>query len=182
MFDLLTYDNNGRPRISVTVENLNPTLLFFMPGNAVFPSSNYATQDIRNVYPVLDFDDSTNESIYFVGVMPQQYRGNGFDVRLFFSMTSATSGDVDWSVEFERLTAADQDIDSDSYSDATSVLNTSAPTTSGEIAVTTITVTSGSAMDNIVSGDMFAMRLTRGATADTASGDAEILGIELRGN
>jgi hypothetical protein len=182
MFDLISYDNTGRPRLSVTVENLNPTLAAFFPANAIYPSSNYATKDIRNVYPVLDFDDSTNETIYFVGLMPKQYQGNGIDVNLFFTMTSATSGDVDWKVSFERLAASDQDIDSDSYSSETSITDVAVPSVSGEIAVSTITVTSGSSMDNIVAGDMFSLKLTRDAATDTATGDAELLGVELRGS
>lgn len=182
MFDLITYDNTGRPRLSVTIENLTPTLAFFNGSNAIYPSSNYATKDIRNIYPVLDFDDTTNESIYFVGIMPQQYRENtDIEVRIFFSMTSATSGDVDWSVDFERLTSFDQDIDSSSFSDSTSTVDTAVPSNSGELAITSITVTAGDSIDNIVAGDMFAMRLTRGATTDTATGDAEVLGIEIRG-
>ena len=181
MFDLLTYDETGRPRLSVTVENLTPTLAVFTAQNAIFPSSSFASKDMRNFYPVLDFDASSNESIYFVGMMPQQYRGTDIEVRLYFTMTSATSGDVDWSVQFERLTSSDQDIDSSSFSDVTTVVNTAVPGTSGQIAITSITVTKGTNIDNTVSGDMFAVKITRGATSDTASGDAELLGIELRG-
>jgi|10_taG_2_1085330.scaffolds.fasta_scaffold63559_2 hypothetical protein len=181
MFDLITYDEDGRPRLSVVVENKTPTLAVFVAGNAIFPASNYATRDIRGIYPVLDFDDTTAESIYFVGVMPQQYTGNGLGVYLFFTMTSAVSGDVDWSVKFERLTTFDQDIDSTSFSSATSVTNTAVPTNAGEIASTSISITSGSNMDNIVAGDMFLLEIIRGATADTASGDAELLGVEIRG-
>ena len=115
--------------------------------------------------------------------MPKQYQGNGIDVNLFFTMTSATSGDVDWKVSFERLAASDQDIDSALiYSSATTITDVAVPSVSGEIAVSTITVTSGSRMDNIVAGDMFSLKLTRDAATDTATGDAELLGVELRGS
>jgi|TARA_R100000501_G_C2585089_1_gene86980 hypothetical protein len=181
MVDLITYDDSGRPRLSVVIENLTPTLAVFVAGNATFPSSDYATRDMRNFYSVLDFDDSTNESISFVGLMPQQYAGNGIELRLFFTMETATSGDVDWSVKFEKLTSFDQDIDSVSYSNATSVIDTAVPSTSGEIAITSISVTDGANMDNITKGDMFVMNITRSATTDTASGDAELLGVEMRG-
>jgi len=181
MFDMMTYDDSGRPRFSVTIENLTPTLAVFTAFNAIFPATNYATKDIRNVYPVLDFDASTNESTIFIGLMPQQYRGGNIEARLFFSMTTATSGDVDWSIQFERISSSDQDIDSDSYSSATSIVDVAVPSTSGVVTVSSITVTSGANMDNVVAGDMFAIQITRGASDDTASGDAELLGVELRG-
>ena len=87
MFDLLTYDNEGRPRLTVTIENKNPTLAVFTAQNGIPPATNYATRDVRGLFPVLDFDNTTSESIYFVGVMPQQYQNNGMT-----AYVSGTSG------------------------------------------------------------------------------------------
>jgi len=181
MFDLITYDDSGRPRLSVTVENLTPTLAFFTASNNFPPTLNYATRDIRNTFPVLDFDDSTDETANFIGLMPQQYRGTDVEVRLFYMMTSATSGDTDWLIYFDRFAAEDADLDSFSYSDATAVVNQTVPGTSGQIGIVSFTVTSGANMDNVVAGDMFVLKVTRDASADTASGDAELLGVEIRG-
>ena len=179
MFDLITYDNNGRPRISVVVENKNPTLSVFVAQNGIPPTTNYATRDIRGIFPVLDFDNTTSESIYFVGLMPQQYQNNGITAHLFFT-SDATSGDVDWVISFDRLTSSDLDIDSNSFGDINSSDNNNSPSTSGHIVVATWTIATGSAMDNVVAGDMFMLKLTRDI-ADTAAGDANFLALELRG-
>lgn len=181
MFDLITYDNSGRPRLSVVVENKTPTLAFFSAKNQTNPSANFATKDTRNQYAVLDFDDTTNESTIFVGLMPQQYSDTDIEVRLFFTMTSATSGDVDWQLKMERLTSEDQDIDSDSYSALTTSINNAVSGTSGKITIATVTITKGANMDNVVAGDMFALQITRDAATDTAAGDAELFGVEVRG-
>jgi hypothetical protein len=181
MFDLLTYDNEGRPRLTVTVENLTPTLAVFTAKNALFPTANYATKDIRNVYSVLDFDDTTNEKTIFLGLMPKQYRGGNIEVHLHFMMTTATSGDVDWIVYFDRFGSNDIDVDTNTWSNTTTVTDTSVPSTSGQIAITTVTVTEGANMDNITAGDLFSIQIERDASTDTATGDAELLGVEIRG-
>jgi hypothetical protein len=181
MFDLITYDSDGRPRLTVVIENKTPTIAFFVGKNATNPSTNFATKDTRNQYSVLDFDDSTNESTIFVGLIPQQYTGTDIEVRLFYAMTSATSGDVDWQVKMERLTSSDQDIDSASYSVVTSSVNNTVPSTSGHLAIVSITMTKGTNIDNVAVGDMFALQITRDASTDTASGDAELFGVEMRG-
>jgi len=177
---MLTYDNEGRPKLLVTIENLTPTVGVFVAANSVIVDSDCATLDTRNNYIVLDFDDSTNESICFDSVMPQQYRGGNIEVRIHYAMTSATSGDVDWSVKFDRVAVSDLDIDSASYSGSTEKVNNTVPSTSGQIGIATIPVSSGGEMDNIVAGDLYRMCITRGASADTATGDAELIAVEIR--
>ena len=179
MFDLLTYDNEGRPRLTVTVENKNPTLAVFTAQNGIPPTTNYATRDVRGIFPVLDFDNTTSESIYFVGLMPQQYQNNGITAYLYFT-SDATSGDVDWDISFDRLTSADLDIDGNSFGDITSSDGNYVSGTSGAITIATWSISSGSAMDNVVAGDMFMLKLTRDI-ADTAASDANLLALELRG-
>jgi hypothetical protein len=174
---MLTYDSDGRPKLLVTIENLTPTVAVFVAANSVIVDSNCATLDN---YIVLDFDDGTNESICFDSIMPQQYRGGDIEVRIHYAMTSATSGDVDWSVKFDRVAANALDIDSASYSTSTSSLNNTVPSTSGQIGIATISVSSGSDMDNIVAGALYRMCITRGASADTATGDAELIAVEIR--
>jgi len=177
---MLTYDATGRPKLTVTIENLTPTLAVFVAANSVLVDSNCATLSTRNNYIVLNFDATTNESICFDSIMPQQYRGGNISVKLHYAMASATSGDVDWSVKFDRVAASDLDIDSESYSSAVPSLNNTVPSTSGQIGIVSITVETGAEMDNIVAGDLYRMCITRGATADTATGDAELIAVEIR--
>lgn len=144
------------------------------------PSSNYATLDTRNQHPVLDFDASTNEDAVFSAVMPRHYAGGGVTVYLHYAMTSATSGDIDWDVSFERIGDQQQDIDSDSFAAANSVDNTTVPGTSGLVDIVNVAFTDGADMDSVAAGEGFRIKVTRDAASDTAAGDAELLFVEIK--
>tara|TARA_R100000808_G_C2151925_1_gene161131 strand:+ start:2544 stop:3086 length:543 start_codon:yes stop_codon:yes gene_type:complete len=179
MFDLLTYDNEGRPKLTVTVENKQPTLAIFFPQNAIPPSTDYATRDIRNLTPVLDFDSSTSESVYFVGLMPQQYQNNGLKAYLYFTC-DATSGDVDWDLSFDKYTS-DLDLDSAPvFAHTESSNDNTVSATSGQIITAEFKSISFSESDDIGAGDLFILKVSRDI-ADTASGDANFIALELRG-
>lgn len=156
------------------------SLLVWIALGTEAPSANYGTLDTRNLHPMADFDDTTNESIILRGIMPQQYGGNGIDVILHVSMTSAVSGDTDWDCECELIGVGDQDLDSDGFAAANSTDNTTVPGTSGHVQQITIAFTDGADMDSITAGDQFRLRITRDAVSDTAAGDAEITAVELR--
>jgi hypothetical protein len=156
------------------------TLLIFTPYANEPPASNFATLDTRNLHPVLDFDASTNESAVFRGVMPQSYAGGGVTVFLHYAMSSAESGDVDWDVAFERIGDQQQDIDSDSFAAVNSVDNTTVPATSGLVDVVSVAFTDGADMDSVAAGEAFRIQVTRDAASDTAAGDGELVGVEVR--
>jgi hypothetical protein len=156
------------------------TLLIFTPLSNQPPAANFATPDTRNSHPVLDFDASTNESAVFSSVMPQHYSSGGVDVLLHYAMSSATSGDVDIDVSFERIGDQQQDIDADSFATAQSVDNTTVPSTSGLVDVVTVSFTNGAQMDSVAAGEAFRLQVTRDATSDTAAGDLELLMVEIR--
>lgn len=156
------------------------SLLQVNPAANTPPVSNFATLDLRNNHPVLDFDATTNESSVFEGVMPQNYAGGGLTVFLHYAMSSATSGDIDWDVAFERIGDQQQDIDSDGFAAVQSVDNTTVPATSGLVDIVSIPFTDGAQMDSIAVGEKFRMKITRDAASDTATGDAELLGVEIR--
>ena len=157
------------------------TLLIFPPLANEPPASNYATFDTRNQHVTLDFDASTNESAIFSSVLPHHYSGaTGVTVYLHYAMTSATSGDVDWDVSWERIGDQQLDIDSDSFAAVNSVDNTTVPGTAGNVDVVSIAFTDGSDMDSVAAGESFRLKVTRDAASDTASGDAELLKIEIR--
>ncbi len=156
------------------------TLLSFMPYHSEPPSSNAATLDMRNQHPVLDFDASTNESTIFSAIMPRNYGGGGVTVYIHYSMSTATSGDVDWDVAFERIGDAQQDVDSDGFAAVNSVDNTTVPGTSGHVDIVNVTFTDGADMDSVAVGELFRLKLTRDAASDTATGDAELHSIEIK--
>ena len=141
----------------------------------VAPASNGATLDQRNSHIVLGFDAGTAETAYFVGVLPSIYAGGDLSVAIHWMATSATTGSVRWSVQFERLEANGPDLDSTDFQTAaaaTSVANA----TSGKLAVAAVTV---SALDAVTPGDVFRVSVTRDVAHadDDMAGDAELLSV-----
>lgn len=152
------------------------TYAVFTPMTSQPPASNYATLDTRNSIAVLDFDASTEETAFWVGVMPEGASlGSGLKVRIHWLATSATSGNVKWGAAIEAMTT---DLDSDSYDTETTGTGT-ANGTSGIETVTEITCTT---IDSIAAGGMFRLKIARKAAdgADTMTGDAEIVAVEVR--
>lgn len=157
------------------------TLLVFTPLHHEPVTADSATIDLRNSHPVLDFDASTNESTVFSSVMPQSYSAaTGVTVKIHYAMTSGITGDIDWDVSWERIGDDVLDIDADSFAAVNSVDNTTVNGTSGNLDVVSVTFTAGADMDSVVKGDAFRIKVTRDAAADTATGDAELLRLELQ--
>lgn len=155
------------------------TLCTFVPYQNEPPSSNYATLGLRNLHPVLQFDDTIAESAVFTAVMPQNY-SNAIGIGVYVTATAtATSGTIGWTVEFERLDTA-TDVDADSFASAQTVTATSVPATSGQPLILSVSVTKGANIDSIVAGDLFRMRLKRDVANDTAVGDVELHSVEIR--
>lgn len=158
------------------------TLIIWRAQDGRPPSANGATFDLRNVHPVLDFDDTTDESADFEGVMPRNYAGGGVTVYLHYCMTSAILLLVDWEVSFERIGNGSQDIDSDGFA-AIQSTSVTVPVTSGNVDIASIAFTDGAQMDSVAVGEAFRLRVNRDANDavnDTAVGDAELLMVELK--
>lgn len=156
------------------------TLLIFRPQMAEPPASDYATLDTRNNHVVLDFDDTTNESVVFAAILPRSYAGGGVTVYLHYAMATAITGDIDWDVAFERIGDQQLDIDADSFAAVQSVDNTTVPGTAGNVDIVNIAFTDGAQMDSIAVGEAFRLKVTRDAASDTATGDAELYAVEIK--
>lgn len=157
------------------------TLLTVPAWSGIPPAANYAVFDTRNGHPIADFDDASDESLYFSLFMPAHYDGGGVAVDLFWSATSATSGDVKWAVSIERISDSNQDIDADGFAAANTATDT-APGTSGHVTKATVTFTDGADMDSVAAGEWFRVKITRDADdgADTLSGDVELHSFVIR--
>jgi hypothetical protein len=152
------------------------TYAVFTPDNNQPTATAFATIDTRNSIAVLDFDDAATESAVFVGILPEAADvTSGLIVSLRWMATTATSGDVRWSVAWEK---SNTDLDSDSFDTATAATAT-ADGTSGIVTVTNITCTN---IDSLAAGDLFRLRVQRvgGDGADTMTGDAELVAVEVR--
>lgn len=155
------------------------TLVTFFPTDNEPAAANMATPLTRNSHPTLRFDDTTQEIAVFTGIMPRHYAGGGVTVYLHASLVSATTGTLGWDVSFERMDAA-TDIDADSYASAQAVTPATVPGTSGFPLVLNAAVTNGANMDSIAVGDAFRLRVRRDVANDTATGDAELLAVEIK--
>lgn len=145
------------------------------------PASNYATLDTRNAHPCLDFDQTTGETIYFSGVMPQHYSdATGVTVYLHWAGSVAGTNTVGWLIAFERMGDGGTDIDADSFASDQTVTAEAADATSGILDVSSVAVTKGANMDSVVAGDLFRLRVTRDVATDTLAGDAELYAVEIR--
>ena len=160
------------------------TLVTFFPADNEPPTSNYATLDTRNGHPCLDFDGATDEEAVFTGVLPRNYAGGGLTVYLHVSYTSATSGSGRWQADIERMDASSLDIDADSFTGTFQSAGVTAPGTSGQIIVATITFTSGAQMDSLAAGEPFRLKVRRDADGtsgtDDIATDAELLAVEIK--
>lgn len=145
------------------------------------PAANYATLDTRNQRPCLDFDAATNESAVFSGIMPQHYAGTT-GVTVLLHWTASTDHDpahhVYWDVGFELC--AGLDLDGDSFAAVNSVDTDHCDDTCGIETITSIAFTDGADMDSVIAGSLFRMIVTRDAANDDATGDAELLMVEIR--
>lgn len=155
--------------------------LFLAHGNEP-PTSNPATLDLRNVHPVLDFDDTTDEEAVWSGKLAR-YGGGGITARVGYSMSSAVGNGVVFQGAFERIGDQQLDVDADSFAAFQSSGAVAVPATSGLVDVATIAFTDGAQIDNLVNGEQFRFKLRRDAdgTSDTdnAAGDAEVHYVEL---
>ena len=154
------------------------TLCVFTPLHNQAPAASFATMDLRNSVPVLDFDAAADEDAVFAGVLPRHYAGGGLTVTVYWMATSATTGDVKWNVQIER---SNTDQDADSFA-AAQTTTTTTNGTSGIITATAVTFTNGAAMDSLAVGEVFRLKVTRDANdaADTMTADAELVAVEIR--
>lgn len=157
------------------------TLITVFPNDNEPPASSFATFDTRNAHPVLDFDAATDEIAQFTCILPRYYSGNGITAYIHWAASTATSGNVVWSLAFERIGDEQQNLDTDGFATANTV-TAAAPGTSGLVAIDSIAFTNGAQIDSIAVGESFRIRLIRDADngSDTMAGDAELVAIELR--
>ena len=144
------------------------------------PSSNYATFVVRNAHPAYNYDDTTQETRYFEGIVPSNYSGGDITVYIHFAAASATSGTGGWIIAFERIGDGAQDMDSDGFAADQTVTAVTVPGTSGNVKISSLTVTAGSATDSIAAGEKFRLKVSRDVANDTAVGDLQLTGVELR--
>jgi hypothetical protein len=156
--------------------NGTKTLTMFTPLDNNPPATAFATLDTVNSIAVLDFDAATDESAVFVKFIPENTNlSSGIRTDLRWMATSATGGNAIWGVQFEKVSGSAL---TDSF-DTITIATGSTAATSGSVNITTITATT---INGLGAGDLFKLRVVRSgsAAADTMTGDAELIAVELR--
>lgn len=147
------------------------------------PASNYATFDARNRIPVLDFDDTVDESTEFGLFMPRHYGGGGVTVTVGWMATTATTGTISLDVAFKSVTDDADDLDTKAFAAANNVNPTTA-SASGEVDYATVTFTDGADMDSVAAGEYFRLQIKRDGdsttSTDNMTGDMELLFLEIK--
>lgn len=162
---------------AATDGRLTKSLARFTARDNYPPATNFATLDTRNSVLVLEFDAATEESATFIGVVNENAAmPSGLSVRLWWMADTATSGNVQWGVQFEKTGTG---LDADSY-DTNAQATSAANATSGIESLASITITT---IDSLTAGDRFRLRVYRvaaDATNDTMAEDAQLVAVEVR--
>ncbi len=124
----------------------------------------------------LAFQDTTDELIYYQFRLPTGYSSSPV-VKFQYAMATATSGTCIWGCDVWALTPDSDavDIDTESYDTANTQSDT-VPGTAGHPAEVSLTLSN---VDSMAAGDLVTLRIYRDASADSASGDAELHAISL---
>lgn len=144
------------------------------------PVACFATLDVRNNKPVLDFDATVNELAKFQCLMPLNYDGSGLTLTVSVMASSATTNDMSFAAFIMSVTAGADDLDVKNFADPQVNQAIDAPGTSGQTVDFAITFSNGAQMDNVAAGEWFYLLLMRDAqdsTNDDMAGDAELVGI-----
>lgn len=154
-------------------------LATFVPEQARFPSSDFATRDERGDHSVLLFEDTTGQTCYFSGWMPASYSGGGTKTTIVAAASAAVSGTIEWEVAYERHADDVFDLDTPSFATAQAISGNTA-TTSGVVTYFEVTHTDGAQMDSLAAGESFRISVARDpAGTDTVSGNAELVIVHI---
>lgn len=154
------------------------TLCRFTPQCNEPPLADFATLDLRNAHPVLDF--ALTEIGVFSSIFPRNYSGLGLTVLLHYAMTSAVANDVKLETAFERIGEV-LDIDGDSFAAAQDTGDIVVLGTSGLVDIISTVHTHGAQIDSLVAGEGFRLKIKRVAVVGTdATGDLELRFVEIK--
>jgi hypothetical protein len=159
------------------------TVDYFTPGmgeakTTTFPQPGRSS-DASGARPYLAFDAATDEEIYFTLRAPQALTAP-LTAIIDYMMASATANAVRWGVSIEAVTDGDAtDLDAVESLATENTVDVTVPGTAGHLDQASVTLTNN---DSIAVGDYVRIRVRRVGSnaADTATGDALFLGMELR--
>ncbi|MCK5642779.1 MAG: hypothetical protein KAJ19_18365 [Gammaproteobacteria bacterium] len=131
----------------------------------------------RNAHGVLNFDDTVEEGVIFVGTAPAGLSTRGLVVTIETLAATAVIGSVVWSASIERIELAVTDTDSDAFGPAWTT-EVAVAGTSGVTSKATVSFSIGEA-SGLLPGDPFRILIKRkvGDARDDLVGDAQVLRV-----
>ena len=156
------------------------TLAIFTPECNEPPSSGYMVMNVRNGHLVLEATAASQDAAIFPAIMPRNYGGGGITAYISWVAKTATTGTIGWDVTFEDDNANNHDLDADAWATAQTVTAAAVNGTSGKVSTTNVAIAAGATgTDSVAAGDPFRIRV-RNLAAGTATGNNQILAIELK--
>lgn len=159
--------------------------LSFGPFDGVPPASNYATLDViagtNFPVPCLDFDATTDESIFFY-FRAWNYGSGNLTISIDWYADTASSANVVWQAQIACITpdTDSQDIETDALATLNFVQDTHLGTVNQRLHRASITLSN---LDSIAAGDWCVLKLTRDADStnatDDMAGDASLVGLTV---
>lgn len=152
------------------------TILQWDAGAALMPAAGAPgaafTTGTNFTWMSLNFDQTTVETVFFFGVVPQNYAGGTITIRIFW--TAATTGNVVWFANY--LGRVDDEVLDTALSTGSQV--TDGVTAANDIMVASFTVSTPA----LVAGDWFVLNVGRLANdgSDTLAADAKLLAVEIQ--
>lgn len=178
----MTVDAKGRVTSITAGSPGTKTLFKFFPREAEFPTSAFATLDVRGTtpHPVLNFDDNTVETVVFRDYISEgvTFADTGTAIAVFcdFIALSATTGVLGLNVSWERLAPGGQDLDSDNFGTAQPGSIT-IDATSGKMHRVQVNFTKAQLPSLLAAGDMFRLRIQRNTSVGSDhAADAQFVG------
>jgi hypothetical protein len=83
-------------------------------------------------------------------------------------------------VAFERITSNGINLSGDDFGTPQTITAITVPSTAGITLTSSCSFTQAQLPSGLTNGDMYRLRIRRDVASDTASGDAELLGVEVR--
>jgi len=139
------------------------------------PGTNYPAQGEIGVTPVLLFDATNDEWVYYEWEVPENYHaGSDFKIRFYWAPTDSNTGDVIWGIEYNVISPENDEVLT--ATTTTQTVTDSAQGLANELLRTDFITISGT---EIQPGDIISMRVYRDADADDYGADAALVHLGI---
>lgn len=156
------------------VGKMKPIVL--QPSECKFPASDPAVFSDSNFQNRILFDDTTEETAYWVNYIVRGYAGGTVKADVCYTMASATSGNVIWKIAIMAISDGDSaDFDTESWDTVNSSGSITVPGTAGYPDKVTITLSN---IDSMADGDWLCVQIQLDSVG-SATGDAELRSLMI---